>query len=278
MNKLVSRDPIQRFKEGKKIVKALKGDNTSTWNPVSYGGYNLKTGVESALNQTYQPKPKKSNSVSDSKNQKQKNTKKSDLITNLENSQSNNQNIVKDATNMIISNLRNQTNNNQTTNGYGFPKQGVNEYGFPTNNTRIVTADNHYIGTKGNVGLYRRSALRAGVTNRNQVAALQRKLGLTADGVWGANTQAAWEKANGLAFTPTENISLELPTVTANNLAGVSGNTSVIQPTKVEPVIQPRNYFNYTLPNYDLIAQNRLKQSGIRTYLKQGGKPKFFQI
>jgi peptidoglycan hydrolase-like protein with peptidoglycan-binding domain len=119
--------------------------------------------------------------------------------------------------------------------------------------------DNHYIGTNGNVNLYRKSASRAGVTNRNQVAALQRKLGLTADGVWGANTQAAWEKANGLTFTPSKNVSLELPVVTANNLAGISGNTSVVQPTKVEPVIQPRNYFNYTLPSYDLIAQNRLK-------------------
>lgn len=269
MTKLISRDPIQRFKEGRKIEQFYGGggllDKLIDW--VKNGdhpkalysrGELSRPKVQPQQRQT--PKPNNSS------------------VTNQGNwgnwgNQSNSQDIVRDATNMIVNNLR--QNNNSATNGYGFPKQGVNEYGFPINNRRAATADNHYIGTKGNVGLYRRSALRAGVTNRNQVAALQRKLGLTDDGVWGANTQAAWEKANGLAFTPTENISLELPTVTANNLAGLSGNTSVVQPTKAEPVIQPRNYFNYTLPNYDLIAQNRLKQSGIRTYLKQGGNLKF---
>lgn len=269
MTKLVSKNPVQRFKEGRKIEQFYGGggllDKLVDW--VKNGDHPKALYSKGELS-----KPKTS---SQQKPATKKPVTKNTSSANWDNSLNNNQNIVKDATNMIVNNLRNQTNNNPATNEYGFPKQGVNEYGFPINNTKIVTADNHYIGTKGNTDLYRRSALRAGVTNRNQVAALQRKLGLVDDGVWGANTQAAWEKSNGLAFTPTENISLELPTVTANNLAGISGNTSVVQPTRVEPVIQPRNYFNYTLPNYDLIAQNRLKQSGIRTYLKQGGNLKF---
>lgn len=270
MTKLISRDPIQRFKEGRKIEQFYGGggllDKLIDW--VKNGDHPKALYSRGELSRPKaQPQqrqtPKKPNNSS---------------VTNQGNwgnwgNQSNSQDIVRDATNMIVNNLR--QNNNSTTNGYGFPKQGVNEYGFPVNNRRAAPVDNHYIGTKGNVDLYRKSASRAGVSNRNQVAALQRKLGLTDDGIWGANTQAAWEKANGLTFTPSENVSLELPTVTTNNLAGVSGNTSVVQPTKVEPVIQSRNYFNYTLPNYDLIAQNRLKQSGIRTYLKQGGNLKF---
>lgn len=269
MTKLISRDPIQRFKEGRKIEQFYGGggllDKLIDW--VKNGDHPKALYSRGELSRPKaQPQqrqtPKKPNNSS---------------VTNQGNwgnwgNQSNSQDIVRDATNMIVNNLR--QNNNSASNEYGFPKQGVNEYGFPVN-TKRVSMDNHYIGSKGNINLYRRSASRAGVTNRNQVAALQRKLGLTADGIWGANTQAAWEKANGLAFTPTKNVSLELPVVTTNNLAGVSGNTSVVQPTRVEPVIQPRNYFNYTLPNYDLIAQNRLKQSGIRTYLKQGGNLKF---
>lgn len=265
MTKLISRDPIQRFKEGRKIEQFYGGggllDKLIDW--VKNGDHPKALYSRGELS-----RPK-------IQSQQRQTSKKSSnsSVTNWGN-QSNSQDIVKDATNMIVSNLRSQTNNNPATNEYGFPKQGVNEYGFPVN-TRRVSMDNHYIGSKGNINLYRRSASRAGVTNRNQVAALQRKLGLTADGIWGADTQAAWEKANGLAFTPTKNVSLELPVVTTNNLAGVSGNTSVVQPTRVESVIQPRNYFNYTLPDFNLMTQNRLKQSGIRTYLKQGGNLKF---
>lgn len=274
MNKLISRNPIQRFKEGRKIEQFYGGggllDKLIDW--VKNGDHPKALYSKGELSK---PKASSQQKPATKKPATRKPVAKNTLSTNWENNLSNNQNIVKDATNMIVNNLRSQTNNNSATNEYGFPKQGVNEYGFPINNRRAVVVDNRYIGTNGNVDLYRKSASRAGVTNRNQVAALQRKLGLTADGIWGANTQAAWEKANGLAFTPSENVSLELPSVTANNLAGISGNTSVVQPTRVEPVIQPRNYFNYALPDFNLMAQNRLKQSGIRNYLKQGGKFKF---
>lgn len=68
-----------------------------------------------------------------------------------------------------------------------------------TGNTKVAAPvnDNHYIATRGDVNRYKNIVSQLGLTNRDAVKKFQmEKLGLTgdtADGIWGRNTQAAYD-------------------------------------------------------------------------------------
>lgn len=277
MNKLISRNPIQRFKEGRKIIKAQ--DGTYLGQPVykrdflgnSYYLKNERGNIVPGINiLRSQLDNKKIYSTGNAKGivyqgadgKLYQNGKEVYKRMTPSESEQTKPNSKKNTDNTVENNsTQNKSGNGSTT---GNKPVNNNKKNITSGSTSFKTAFNN----ARNSGLQeftwngkRFNTKKAGEENY-----------VWQNGNWVSPNQSA------LAFKPIDNLSLELPKVTVSDLAGLSGNTSVVQPAKVEPVIQPRNYFNYTLPNYDLIAQNRLKQSGIRTYLKQGGKPKFFQI
>lgn len=280
MNKLISRNSIQRFKEGRKIIKAQ--DGTYLGQPVykrdflgnSYYLKNERGNIVPGINiLRSQLDNKKIYSTGNAKGivyqgadgklyqngkevYKRTTPSKSQQITTKPNSKKNIANTVKD------NSTQNKLSNEGSTGGSTGNKSVNSNKGIAGGNTSFKTAFNNA----------RNSGLQEFTWNGKR---FNTKKAGEENYIWQNGNWVNPNQNNALTFKPIDNLSLELPKVTANNLAGLSGNTSVIQPTKVEPVIQPRNYFNYTLPNYDLIAQNRLKQSGIRTYLKQGGNLKF---
>lgn len=299
MTKLISRNPIQRFKEGRKIIKAYEGFKTkegSTGNyyytgrdgknyvaslygnkwvyslddgnfkvigdvPKNYettGGIKFYSDQGRALSrEAIARTPRKPWTPEQIKADRAAKKKIPDTTVTVEQAEKNNKAnqgkvTVNSNTNNKNSNIK--TDKNVQSSADTGITSGKNSINFKTafNNARNSGLQEFtWRGQKYNTK-------KAGEENY-----------VWQNGNWVSPNQSA------LTFKPIDNLSLELPKVTVSDLAGLSGNTSVVQPTKVEPVIQPRNYFNYTLPNYDLIAQNRLKQSGIRTYLKQGGKFKF---
>lgn len=288
MTKLVSKNPVQRFKEGRKIVKAKNGYLTTAPTNETIGNYireknrslfgsgwrwydtrNPRGRDHVALDKEVEVdgwilKPNGSKVAVAARNNPQQ--KKSQQPTTEK--QANKQTTVESNSQNASSTIQNNNTQNKPNNGGSTSNKPLNS-NKPVNNNKGTASGN--ISFKTTFNNARNSGLQEFTWNGKRFNT--KKAGeenyIWQNGNWVSPNQSA------LAFKPIDNLSLELPKVTANNLAGLSGNTSVVQPTKVEPVIQPRNYFNYTLPNYDLIAQNRLKQSGIRTYLKQGGNLKF---
>lgn len=277
MNKLISRNPIQRFKEGRKIVKAQ--DGTYLGQPVykrdflgnSYYLKNERGNIVPGINiLRSQLDNKKMYSTGNAKGivyqgadgklyqngkevYKRTTPSKSQQATTKPNSKKNIANTVKD----------NSTQNKSSNGGSTGNKSVDSNKGITNGNTSFKTAFNNA----------RNSGLQEFTWNGKRFNT--KKTG-EENYIWQNGNWVNPNQNNALTFKPIDNLSLELPKVTVSNLAGLSGNTSVVQPTRVEPVIQPRNYFNYALPDFNLMAQNRLRQSGIRNYfLKQGGKFKF---
>ena len=287
MTKLISRNPIQRFKEGRKIVKAKDGYVVTTPTNETIGNY-IREKNRSLFGSGWR--------WYDTRNPRGRDHVALDKEVEVDGW------ILKPNGSKVAVVARNNSQQNSTSQRNPSKKGQVKvETQNSTNNQRTITNNNKSdvgsqktIVTQGNKNV--QSSADAGITSGKNSINFKtafnnaRNSGLQ-EFTWRGqkyNTKKAgeenyiWQNGNwvspnqsALTFKPIDNLSLELPKVTVSDLAGLSGNTSVVQPTKVEPVIQPRNYFNYTLPNYDLIAQNRLKQSGIRTYLKQGGNLKF---
>lgn len=273
MNKLISRNPIQRFKEGRKIVKAQ--DGTYLGQPVykrdflgtSYYLKNERGNIVPGINiLRSQLDNKKIYSTGNAKGivyqgadgKLYQNGKEVYKRTTSSKSEQTKPNSKKNTANTV----KNNSTQNKSGNGSTTDNKPVNNKDITGGSTSFKTAFNNA----------RNSGLQEFIWNGKR---FNTKKAGEENYIWQNGNWVNPNQNNALTFKPVDNLSLELPKVTVDNLTGVSGNTSVVQPTKVEPVIQPRNYFNYTLPNYDLIAQNRLKQSGIRTYLKQGGNLKF---
>lgn len=98
----------------------------------------------------------------------------------------------------------------------------------------------------------------SGVTNNEQVKALQKQLGVAADGVWGPKTQAAYEKSNGVTAST-------VPTGFSNalkdSLSMIQSYTPSISYTPTSEATLRSNISSYLRPAVDQAIVNRQRQT-----------------
>ncbi|HWS31053.1 MAG TPA: hypothetical protein VN512_13185 [Clostridia bacterium] len=98
------------------------------------------------------------------------------------------------------------------------------------------------------------------ITNADQVKALQKQLGVTADGIWGPKTQAAYNSANGIN-TPTwgNSASAGFSSALTDALAMIP-QTSISYTPQSEASIRS-GIESYLRPSVDQAIANRQKQT-----------------
>lgn len=270
MNKLVSKNPIQRFKLGNRIVKAAIGTyferterpkiNTSKVKEESIGQYNRKvhngkwTWGRYDNNGIFVPITKQI--TLDNGTILNTNGTKSSISIRKQAMQS--PKVIERG--YIDSNGKKTLIDGSNKKQFVKPTATVNT--LPKN-----TVDDHYIGTVGNSNLYSQSATAAGATDRNSVAKLQRQWGIKDDGIWGKETQAAWEAyKNKLAAdtggtTGTTSNVTSTPTSTG---ATVSGNGyRFTLPTNTNTNANTNIYESYYPGTYHKL-DNMFTRKGIR--------------
>lgn len=93
------------------------------------------------------------------------------------------------------------------------------------------------------------------VTSSDQVKALQQQLGVTADGIWGPKTQAAYEKANGSTVPNAFSSALK------DSLSMIQSYTPQISYTPTSEETIRSNIASYLRPAVDQAITNREKQT-----------------
>ena len=183
--------------------------------------------------------------------------------------------------------IKTSTSTDGSNTSFGKSNATAGKSNVVVGNTKVVTPvdDNHYIATRGDVNKYRNIISQLGLADRDAVRKFQtEKLGLTgsaADGIWGKNTQAAYDnyinnKAN------TTNAAQIMPAVTnfANSInipdtikigSGNAANTKAFTDRLYNSIkITP------TFKNGGLISNNpieRFKQGGVQKFQKAGNLP-----
>lgn len=135
--------------------------------------------------------------------------------------------------------------NYRTIAGYDF-YSGKYEYAKPTTtkvnpkiprNNRTTTLDpNRFVSTKGDTNAFNTSLQTEGLTNRDQVKAYQQKLidvgfDITADGIWGANTENAYQSmlAKNKSFEAPQLTNPEVPQFKPTNFEPNNYNRSDVR-------------------------------------------------
>ena len=96
------------------------------------------------------------------------------------------------------------------------------------------------------------------VTSKDQVAALQRQLGVTADGVWGPKTQAAYNTANGVK---TSSVPSGFASAFQDSLAMLQGYMPQISYSPTSEATLRSNISSYLRPAVEQAIANRQKQT-----------------
>lgn len=98
----------------------------------------------------------------------------------------------------------------------------------------------------------------SGITSKEQVAALQKQLGVTADGVWGPKTQAAYNSANG---NKASSVPAGFSSAFQDSLAMIQPYTPSISYTPTNEAALRSNISSYLRPAIDQAIANRQKQT-----------------
>ena len=188
MNKLVSKNPVQRFKQGRKIVKAQDGIKT-------YRGNKVQLGPKGKNYIVWNPKI----NAYDANIQ----VTEKDLDTKVGKGNANGK-IYKGSDGKWYQNGKIMSNLYSSE----IPKENVKSNPYSTK--FISTYDD---------GTWAANANQEGLTNRDQVKAFQRdvlKMGDASDGIWGKNTEAAYQKY--LASKQTTPTTSYTPGIEKNNI------------------------------------------------------------
>ena len=185
-------------------------------------------------------------------------------------------------------------------------KETAGKSNMVVSNTKVATPvnDNHYIATRGNVNRYKNIVSQLGLTNRDAVRKFQmEKLGLTgdaADGIWGRDTQKAYDNyinnasnesvnwVNNAVNNYTTGIKNVNNVSTANAAQIMPSITSLTNPSvKIPNTVSVGDAFTKAFTNklYNntkifknggLVSNNlikRFKQGGIQKFQNAGNLP-----
>ena len=101
----------------------------------------------------------------------------------------------------------------------------------------------------------------SGITNSDQVKALQQQLGIKADGIWGAQTQAAYDKSNS-GSNSWGSVPAGFSNALQGSLAMLQNYTPQITYTPTSETALKDNISAYLRPAVDQAIANRRKQTG----------------
>lgn len=280
----ISRNPVQSFKEGRKIIKAQ--DGTYLGQPVykrdflgtSYYLKDEKGNIVPGMNiLRSQLDTKKMYSTGNAKGiiykgadgklyqngrEVYKRTTPSESQQTMTEKQADKQTTVESNSQNASSTIQNNSTQNKPNNGGSTNNKPVNNKGIAGGNTSFKTAFKTAFNNARNSGLQeftwngkRFNTKKAGEENY----------------IW-QNGNWVNPKQNALTFKPLDNPSLELPKapeMTPNNLAGTTGNTSVLGGIYTPGVsINGISTIQNDIQNMNLPTYNR---RGVRDYLRQLG-------
>ncbi len=279
MQELISKNPIQRYKQGKQVIKTSAPVKETVGHYVREKNRSL-FGSGWRWYDIYAPAGRSHVALDQEVEQdgwilnpNGSKKRKVTIIKQKTNPNSNQKNIVKESQ---VTKKSQQTISEE-------PKKLKTQSSNVSKKQIPISTDNHYIATIGNVNRYNNIVSQLGLTNRDAVRKFQmEKLGLigdAADGIWGRDTQAAYDNyinnkaniTNAAQIIPSV-INFANPSINIPNTIKVGSDNAANTKAFTDRLYNNTKIFK----NGGLVSNNpikRFKQGGIQKFQNAGNLP-----